>query len=133
MSARSAQLKDEVATLQAELAKLAKAQANMDKIRQEEKSAYGENKAELEKGITGIQAALKVLTEYYASEGKAHSSADGAASGIIGLLEVCEADFSKNLAQITSDEDLAASEYEQVTKDNQIERTAKTQDAKYKS
>jgi len=133
MSARSAQLKDEVATLQAELAKLAKAQANMDKIRQEEKTAYGENKAELEKGITGIQAALKVLTEYYASEGKAHSSADGSASGIIGLLEVCEADFSKNLAQVTADEEAAVNEYETVTKENEIEKTTKDQDVRYKT
>merc|ERR1712007_228266 len=70
--------------------------------------------------------------EYYAKDGKAHTAAEGTSSGIIGLLEVCEADFSKNLAQITSDEDLAASEYEQVSKDNQIERTAKTQDVKHK-
>jgi len=132
MSARSAQLKDEVATLQAELAKLAKAQANMDKIRQEEKTAYGENKAELEKGITGIQAALKVLTEYYASD-SAHSSADGAAGGIIGLLEVCEADFSKNLAQVTADEEAAVNEYETVTKENEIEKTTKDQDVRYKT
>jgi len=132
MSARSAQLKDEVATLQAELAKLAKAQANMDKIRQEEKTTYGENKAELEKGITGIQAALKVLTEYYASD-SAHSSADGAAGGIIGLLEVCEADFSKNLAQVTADEEAAVNEYETVTKENEIEKTTKDQDVRYKT
>merc|ERR1740121_1133356 len=103
MSAKSAQLKDEVATLQSELSKLAKLQANMDKLRQEEKATYDDSKAELEKGITGIQAALKVLSEYYASQ-KAHNSADGAASGIISLLEVVEADFSKNLAQITADE-----------------------------
>merc|ERR1712060_175756 len=66
-------------------------------------------------------------------EGKAHTAAEGASSGIIGLLEVCEADFSKNLAQITTDEDLAASEYDQVSKDNEIEKTAKTQDVRYKA
>merc|ERR1712060_48121 len=65
-------------------------------------------------------------------EGKAHTAAEGASSGIIGLLEVCEADFSKNLAQITTDEDLAAGEFEQVSKDNEIEKTAKTQDVRFK-
>merc|ERR1712226_290338 len=65
-------------------------------------------------------------------DGKAHTAAEGASSGIIALLEVCEADFSKNLAQITTDEDLAASEYEQVSKDNQIEKTAKSQDVRFK-
>ena len=72
------------------------------------------------------------MNKYYAKEGKAHSAADGAGSGIIGLLEVCEADFSKNLAQVISDEDVAVSEYEQVSKDNEISRTNKVQDVKFK-
>merc|ERR1740121_762525 len=132
MAAKSAQLKDEVATLQSELQKLAQAQVKMDQLRQEEKAAFEESNAELEKGITGVQAALKVLKDYYASEG-AHGSADGAASGIIGLLEVVEADFSKNLAQITADEEAAVAEYEKVSKENEIEKTTKEQDVKYKT
>merc|ERR1712109_246987 len=76
---------------------------------------------------------MGILNDYYGSTEKAHAAAEGAASGIIGLLEVCEADFSKNLAQITSDEELAVSEYEQVTKDNEIEKTTKDQDVKYKT
>ena len=48
----------------------------------------------MEKGLDGVKLALKVLTEYYAKEAD-HASADGAGSGIIGLLEVCESDFSK--------------------------------------
>jgi len=133
MAAKSAQLKDEVAALESELAKLAKAQAQMDKLRGEEKATFGESKAELEKGITGVQTALKVLKDYYASEGKAHDAADGSASGIIGLLEVVEADFSKNLAQITADEEAAVAEYDAVSKENEIEKTAKEQDVKYKT
>merc|ERR1712087_752053 len=77
--------------------------------------------------------ALKLLNEYYAKEDKAHSSADGASSGIIGLLEVCEADFSKNLAQTIADEESAVAEYEKVTKENEIDTTTKTQAVKYKS
>merc|ERR1719203_793077 len=130
--ARSAQLKEEVAAIQNQLAELAKSQASMDNLRGEENAAFVASKAELEKGITGLKLAIKILNEYYGSDGKAHTAAEGAASGIIGLLEVCEADFSKNLAQITTDEDLAASEYEQVSKDNEVEKTAKSQDVRYK-
>merc|ERR1719458_2367930 len=125
-------LKEQVAALQSELSALAKAQAQMDKLRQEEKAVFEESKAELEKGLAGIKQALKILNEYYAQEGKAHSASDGAAGGIIGLLEVVEADFSKNLAQITSDEEAAVAEYTQTTKANEIEKTAKDQDVKYK-
>merc|ERR1711957_266085 len=131
MTAQSAQLKEAVAALQSGLAHLAKSQADMDKMRLEEHTAFTASSAELEKALTGTKLALKILSEYYAKDG-AHEQAEGAASGIIGLLEVCEADFSKNLAQITTDEDLAVSEYEQVTKDNQIDRTNKVQDVRFK-
>jgi len=131
-NAQSAQLKGEVAALQGALAKLAQSQAEMDRLRKEENAAFSASKSELDKALTGIKMALKILNEYYAKEGKAHTAAEGASNSIISLLEVCEADFSKNLAQITTDEDLAASEYEQVSKDNEIEKTAKSQDVRFK-
>merc|ERR1712045_501651 len=114
-----------VAALQSELSNLAKSQASMDKLRQEENALYEESKAELDKGLTGVKQALKILSDYYAQDGKAHGASEGAAGGIIGLLEVVEADFSKNLAQITADEEAAAAEYEQTTKANKIEKAAK--------
>merc|ERR1719408_645548 len=92
-NAKSAKLKEEVATLGKELSELAAAQAEMDKVRAEEKAVFDVNSAEMEKGIKGVKLALKVLKDYYAKADKAHSSADGSGSGIIGLLEVAEADF----------------------------------------
>jgi len=132
-SAKSATLKEEVATLQKELANLAKSQSDMDKMRAEEKATYEDNRAELEKGLTGLKAALQLLNEYYANEDKAHAQADGAAAGIIGLLEVCEADFSKNLAQTIADEESAVAEYEKVTKENEIDTASKNSAVHYKS
>merc|ERR1712238_62115 len=132
-AAASAQLKQEVATLENELSKLAKTQAEMDKLRKEENEAYVASKAELEKGIEGLKLALKILNEYYGADGKAHDAADGAASGIIGLLKTIEADFSKNLAQINADEESAAAAHEAATKENEIDRTSKDQSVKYKT
>merc|ERR1719409_1258336 len=133
MNAKSAKLKEEVAELEKELASLAKTQAEMDKIRAEEKGAYDADSAEMEKGIKGVQLALKVLNDYYAKEGKSHGSADGAGSGIIGLLEVVESDFSKGLAEMRAAEQSAVSEYDQLSKANEIEKATKSQDAKYKT
>merc|ERR1719473_2680306 len=104
----------------------------MDKIRAEEKAAYEKNSAEMEKGLNGIKTALKVLRDYYAKADKAHSSADGASTGIIGLLEVCESDFSKGLAEMVATEEEAAALYEQETKENAVEKVTKTKDAEYK-
>jgi hypothetical protein len=133
MSAKSAKLKEEVATLQKELSQIARAQAEMDKLRAEEKAAFDTNSAEMKKGIEGVKLALKVLNEYYAKDDKAHASADGAGSGIIGLLEVCESDFSKGLAEMTAAEDTAVSEYDRETKENEITKATKDQDVKYKT
>merc|ERR1711862_851250 len=112
MSAKSAQLKEQVAILQKELADLAKAQAEMDKLRAEENAAFKTNSAEMEKGIEGVQMALKILRDYYAQDGKAHGAAEGAGNGIIGLLEVCESDFTQGLAEMTAAEATAAKEYD---------------------
>ena len=132
MTAKSAKLKEEVTALQRSLAELQSSQAEMDKIRSTEKGEYTVNKADLEQGVEGVRQALTVLKDYYAKEDKAHSSADGAGSGIIGMLEVCESDFSKELAEIVAVEEQAASEYETVTKENGMEKLTKDQDVKYK-
>jgi len=133
MTSRSAQLKGEVAELEKGLSALAKAQAEMDKIRLEEKEEYTKAKAEMEAGIKGVQLALKVLRDYYAKGDKAHASDEGGGAGIIGLLEVVESDFSKGLIEMTSTEEASQADYDQETKDNEIEKVTKEQDIKYKS
>merc|ERR1719440_810456 len=129
----SAKLKEEVATLQGELASMAKARAAADTLRAEEKAAFDKNSAEMKQGIKGVQMALKVLKDYYAKGDKSHESAEGAGSGIIGLLEVCESDFTKGLTEMTAAEETAAAEYESYTKEDDIAKTKKSQDVKYKT
>merc|ERR1712113_1243226 len=123
---------EQIAELQGQLAKLAQSQAQMDKLRSEQKAAYEQARADLEKGLTGLKMALKVLSDYYAGDHD-HDAADGASSGIIGLLEVCESDFTRDLARTIADEESAVAEYEKVTKENEIEKTTKTQDVTYKT
>jgi chromosome segregation ATPase len=151
-SAKSAELKVEVKTLQAELAKLAKEQAEMDAIRAEEKAAYDTAKAELEAGITGVQKALGVLKDYYQGSAallqkagefdafmqqpappKKHSKASGAGGSVIDILEIVESDFTKNLAAEETEEADAVAVYEKTTQDNKLATTMKKQDVKYKT
>jgi len=133
MAAKSASLKEEISELQASVAALRSSTSEADKIRAEESAAFKQNSADLNLGLEGVKKALQVLTEYYAKDDKAHSSADGAGAGIIGLLEVCESDFSKDLAEITAVEQTAQATYEQMTKDSELELTMKTQDVTYKT
>jgi len=150
-AARSAKLKEEVAELESELAALSKLQAEMDQTRVDEHSAFVQAKADLEEGISGVQGALSVLREYYASSKSAsllqdplelapapelapmHSKAEGAGGSIISILEVVESDFSKSLAEETVTEEAAQTTFEKVTQENKITKAMKEQDVKYKS
>ena len=64
-------------------------------MRAEEGAAWKEAKADFEAGVEGVGMALQVLRDYYAEKEEAfvqttHDKATGAASGIIGMLEVVE-------------------------------------------
>merc|ERR1719271_1837240 len=131
-AAASAQLKEEVKELQAELAALAKRQAEMDQVRSDQKAAFLQAKTDLELGLSGVRKALEVLRAYYGGEAAAmlqdeskfgafmqqppkpekHDKAGGAGGGIINILEVVEADFAKTLAEEETQEADAAAEYE---------------------
>merc|ERR1719473_1624499 len=133
MTADIATLKEEVKTLQAELAALAKSEAEMDQLREEQHEEFVRVKKELEEGVEGLGMALKVLRDYYAKKDDGHGKASGAGGGIIGLLEVAESDFTKNLSEEISMEDTAQAEYDRMKKENAITRTTKQQDVKYKT
>merc|ERR1719359_2028513 len=130
-AARSGQLKQQVAELSKSLTDLAASRAEMTKMRQQEHAAFVKSKADLEQGIEGVKLALKVLREYYAK--KEATSDQGAGTSIIGLLEVCESDFTKGLAEAVSTEEEAARSYEQNEKDNEIEKATKEKDVEYKT
>jgi len=126
MSAQSTKLKKQVATLQEGLAEISSAQAKMDKIRGEENSEFLSEKTELEKGLQGIQMALKTLNDYYGKDEKSHQSGSTVADQIISLLETCEGDFSKTLAELAAAEQSAVTAYETQTQDNVVAKNTKT-------
>merc|ERR1719284_1508252 len=82
----------------------------MDQIRSEENADYKVAKADLELAIGGVQKALQVLRDYYGgaaafvqedqpAKPAKHEKSGGAGGSIISILEVCESDFTENLAK----------------------------------
>jgi len=138
-TSESTMLKKKVAILQKDLAALAKLQAEMGATRADESATYKTAKADLEKGVAGVGAALKVLRDYYGSASllqqpappSGHSASGGAGGSIISMLEVAESDFTKNLAQVNMEEQDAQSTYDTSTQESKVTKTMKTQDAKY--
>jgi len=142
-SATSAKRKEQVKELQAQLAVLAKEQADMDRIRGEQNADYLQASGDLKLGLSGVQKALGVLRDYYGGAAliqedqpampEKHQKAGGAGQSIIGILEVCESDFSKNLAKEETQEDDSAAEYDKQTQENKMAKTQMDQDVKYKT
>jgi len=138
--AAKARLTADIAELEAELGSIAQSQKEMDSNRSAEHEEYTQAKKDYEDGVDGIQMAIKVLKEYYGSSSFAqqpevgtHSAAGGEASGIIGLLEVAESDFSKLLAETEADEKDSQSSYDKQTKANKIAKAEKETSLKYKT
>lgn len=141
-TSKSVALKEDIKQLEAELAVLTKKQAEMDKIRKEQNEDFLVAQKELTQGLAGVRKALSVLRDYYASGDsfvqqpampKTHSKSTGAGNGIIGILEVVESDFAKNLAKEEAQEEDSQSEYDQITQENKVSKTMKDQDVKYKT
>merc|ERR1719287_281843 len=133
-------LTEELATLADELATMAKQQAAMDEMRGEQKATFAEAKKDFEDGIEGLTMALQILRDYYAATESliqqpatsVHSKATGEATGIIGMLEVAQSDFSKMLADATVEEESAIKEYEKISQENLVTKAIKEADTKYK-
>merc|ERR1719378_1265605 len=112
-------------------------------MRADQKAAFAEAKKDFEEGIEGLSMALQILRDYYAAkddeaflqqpEVGTHSKATGAATGIIGLLEVSQSDFSKLLADATVEEESASKEYEKISQENRVTVAMKDADVKYKT
>jgi len=150
-AANSAKLKDEVKTAQKQLAALAKEQAEMDAIRGEEHGHYVTATNDLKAGLSGVQKALGVLRDYYENQDEAfvqevgvsmmqqpaapekHGKSGGAGGSIISILEVCESDFSDNLAKEEAAESDSQAMYDKTTQENKVTKTTLDQDVKYKT
>lgn len=159
MASRSALLKEQVKDLQEDLLRLAESQKGMDDARSATKEAYEGAVADLNKGLTGIRGAIKILRDYFASDDEdssggasleqtdasfsafmqqpaapeKHEKSSGAGGSIIGLLEVVESDLAKNLAEEETEESAAVTAYESETMDNKVSKATKEQDIKLKT
>merc|ERR1719498_186517 len=70
-----------------------------------------------------------VLRDYYAQEDERKASG----SGIIGMLEVVEADFMKGLTEMEVAESTAVKEYKETTSMNKAAKLSKDRDLQYKT
>jgi len=139
-TATIAELKEQIKALQEQMAEMDAAQAEATSLRNKEHEEYLKASKEYKDSAEAVANAIAVLTDYYSSgsfvQTKEAPEFGGAktdiASTIMGMLEVAESDFTTLLAESEASEKEAQSNYDKLTKQNTITKTANTQEVKGK-
>merc|ERR1719473_782703 len=137
--------------LEADIASNADAIAELDKTTKEATEVRQKEKAKNEETIADAKAALEavamVLKEFYAKaagetellqhkqspaddapesfSNEAYTGQQGAKKGVVGMLEVIQSDFARLESDTSTDEALAAKEYETLMEESAVDRETK--------
>jgi chromosome segregation ATPase len=143
---------DRITTLAAEISDLEDVQAKFTKAREDEKAENENSIKEAEGGIDAINDALKVLKEFYDAAkdggeisfaqqsgdpkkaddlpdtgfGGDYKGSQGAATGIIGMMEVILGDFERTIKITKQEEDKANRDFKDLKRSTEISLETKT-------
>jgi len=135
-TATIAELKEQIKTLQAQMAEMDAAQAEATSLRNKEHEEYLKASKDYKDSAEAVANAIAVLTDYYSSgsfvQTKEAPELGGAktdiASTIMSMLEVAESDFTTLLAESEAAEKEAQSSYDKLTEQNTVTKAANTQE-----
>merc|ERR1719355_318199 len=139
-TATIAELKEQIKTLQAQMAEMDAAQAEATSLRNKEHEEYLKASKDYKDSAEAVANAIAVLQDYYSSgsfvQAKEEPELGGAktdiASTIMSMLEVAESDFTTLLAEAEASEKAAQASYDKLVEQNTITKTANTQEVKGK-
>merc|ERR1719214_353222 len=140
-----AKLKEEIQALMEEIAELNQSLSEATQLRKKEKAENMKALADATQGLEGTKKAMKILKDFYDNafiqtgarqpetfEGD-FSGNQGAASGIIGQLDVIKSDFEAVIEKTKSDEDDAETKYEDYKSETETDIGDKETSVKDKS
>jgi uncharacterized coiled-coil DUF342 family protein len=126
------------------MAELDKTMKEATEVRFKEKAKNEETIADAKAALEAVAMALKVLKEFYAKaaasllqhrgpaddapesfSNEAYTGQQGASKGVVGMLEVIQSDFARLESETSTDEALAAKEYETLMDESATDREAK--------
>lgn len=123
-------MKAEAEKLHKELTEMAETKVEMDETRKEESAAFAKTKKDMTEGMEGVRMALSVLRDFYQNTESTMGSSQS--TGIVGMLEVVETDFGRNLAEAETAETSKEENYKKLTDQNKVTKIQKEADLKYK-
>eukprot|EP00933_Yihiella_yeosuensis_P058917 TRINITY_DN596_c0_g1_i2.p1 TRINITY_DN596_c0_g1~~TRINITY_DN596_c0_g1_i2.p1 ORF type:complete len:705 (-),score=253.39 TRINITY_DN596_c0_g1_i2:135-2249(-) len=137
-------LKEEVTLLTKEIQVLTETQEEADNVRKEEKDENDAAVADATEGKKAVDDAIKVLKEFYDNpagaalaqtsqtppdagfkNGEKNKGSQGAATGILGMMEVIQADMERTIAETGAAETKAADAHTKFTEETTTDKTAK--------
>jgi len=133
-----AELTQAIQKLTAEIAEIDSSQAEATALRSEEHEDYNKASSDQKQSADATAKAIDVLKTYYSSvagasllQAKSKQPSFGGNQGgmqpaVIGMLEVCQDDFSKMLAETETAESEAVDAYEKLGEENRLSRGTKT-------
>jgi len=152
LSADIASLGESVAELQGAISEIDAAVATATQERAAEKAKNTDTIADATAGEAAVQQAIEVLKAFYDKAGAAAMLQTGASmkdlakpemesgeytgmggGGVLGMLEVCESDFSRLLSDTTASEEDAARAFSEFSSDSAVDKATKEATAKHKA
>merc|ERR1719408_114186 len=139
-TATIAELKEQIKTLQEQMAEMDAAQAEATSLRNKEHEEYLKASKDYKDSAEAVANAISVLQDYYSSgsfvQAKQAPELGGAktdiASTIMSMLEVAESDFTTLLAESEASEKEAQANYDKLTEQNTVTKTANTKEVEGK-
>jgi prefoldin subunit 5 len=143
-------LTEDIAALSKAVAELDAAMAEATKLRTEEKGENAQTVEDAQAAQTAVSQALTVLKEFYAKAAEAtafvqqqpeapasfdapYKGMGGDSGGVVGMLEVIEADFGRLEADTKASEAASQKEYEKFILDSKIDHEGKSRDIVHKT
>merc|ERR1719248_120289 len=137
-TATIAELKQQIKTLQEQMAEMDAAQAEATSLRNKEHEEYLKATKDYKDSAEAVANAIAVLQDYYSSgsfvQAKEEPELGGAktdiASTIMSMLEVAESDFTSLLAEAEASEKEAQTSYDKLVEQNAVTKAGSTSEVK---
>jgi len=128
LTASIAKLTIEITDLIHAIQDIDKAVKEATQIRSETKAKNTETVADAKEALEAVAQAMKVLKDFYAKAGDSSAVNSEGSTGVIGMLEVIQSDFSRLEAETSAAEEEAQKEYDNFMADAETDKTQKTRD-----
>lgn len=127
---------DEIKELSARQAELTKTMDEATQLREKEHADNKQTIEDCDAAIPAVKKAMIILQEFYSAQAaliqqgqvpelEDYKGMQGASTGVIGMLEVIESDFSRLKSQTEADESQAAKEYKELMEVSKEEKEEK--------